>query len=68
MGDEGGGVAVLGRDFELLVDHGGLPLLFDWWLGAIFDTIARKPAHDKASWPSKTLPVLNSLMRIAIVL
>jgi len=51
MADEGGGVAVLGGDFDLLVDHGAL-LLAARFLGLFalaIDTIARKPEHDKAT-------------------
>ncbi len=48
MGDEGGGVAVLGGDFDLLVDHGALFLACGWRFFALaIDTIARKPEHDK---------------------
>jgi hypothetical protein len=50
MADEGGGVTVLGRDFDLLVDHGRFfPLLVSRFVGSAIDTIARKPEHDKAS-------------------
>jgi hypothetical protein len=49
MGDEGGGLAVLGRNIDLLVDHGR----FFFWVvipvsAQVLDTIARKPGHDKA--------------------
>jgi hypothetical protein len=53
MGDEGGGVAVLGGDFDLLVDHGAF-VLASRFLGFLpwrSDTIARKPEHDKAISP-----------------
>jgi hypothetical protein len=43
-------MAVLGRDFDLLVDHGRFfSLLGLWFLGPALDTIARKPGHDKAT-------------------
>jgi len=43
-------------------------LLDGWLLGAARDTIARKPAHDKASCRLGTMSVLNGAVRIAIVL
>jgi hypothetical protein len=50
MGDEGGGVAVLGGDIDLLVDHGRFfSLLGSALLASATDTIARKPWHDKAT-------------------
>jgi hypothetical protein len=56
MGDESGGVAVLGRDFDLLVDHCGVSLslglgFFPWG----FSTIARKGGHDKATCRKETM-------------
>ncbi len=39
VGDEGGGLAVLGRNVELLVDHGAFLACYDsgFWLGAKYD-------------------------------
>ena len=50
MGDERGGVAVLGRNFDLLVDHGVFLYRYGFagfLPGADVDTIARKLQHDK---------------------
>jgi hypothetical protein len=49
----------MGRFFSLL-DY--------WFRGPSVDTIARKPAHDKATCRSETMVVLNSVVWIAIVL
>jgi hypothetical protein len=61
MRDEGGGLAVLGRNINLAVDHGrcfaSLIPGFPWGL----NTIARKLGHDKARRP------LNRDAAIAIV-
>ena len=69
MGDEGGGLAILGRNIDLLVDHGRF---FSCFLIPIFcrvvNTIARKPDHDKAMGRLGAIPALNRAPRIAIVL
>jgi hypothetical protein len=39
----------------------------DFLPGAAFDTIARKPEHDKATWPARDIAALNCAIRIAIV-
>jgi hypothetical protein len=65
MGDEGDGLAVFGLDVDLLVDHGRfLPVVLLIFVCA-FNTIARKPQHDKAS---RRMAGLNRSARIAIVL
>src|ERR1700693_533612 len=51
MGDEGGGVAVLGGDFDLLVDHGAFLLAGGWpFLGSRFGSTAMEGGQDKATW------------------
>jgi hypothetical protein len=50
MADEGGGVAVLGGNLDLLVDHGvSARSSVDSIIALASDTIARKPQHDKAT-------------------
>jgi BMFP domain-containing protein YqiC len=43
-------MAVLGWNFDLLVDHGILLRFPVSCWARTFDTIARKPEHDKAAW------------------
>jgi hypothetical protein len=64
-------VAVLGRNFDLLVDHGMFLYLCGFCVSCsarTSDTIARKPEHDKPTCScAPTTPALNSALRIAIV-
>jgi hypothetical protein len=68
VGDEGGGLAVLGRNIDLLVDHGRFFACYGsgFWLGSIRlqgkGSMTRRTAITLAS----TAP-LNSVSGIAIV-
>jgi hypothetical protein len=66
MGDEGRGVAVLGRNFDLLVDHDDSSRSITM-ASLACNTIARKPQHDKASRLSCGPRDLNPVAWIAIV-
>ena len=70
MGDEGGGVAVFGRDFDLLVDHGTLRLNSRSYGFLARDSVRLQGNQDMTRRPALwgTTAVLNSAVRIAIVL
>jgi hypothetical protein len=61
-------MAVLGGDFDLLVDHWLFFVDCDSGLVWAWDTIARKPEHDKAIKGSRNHPALNHGAGIAILL